>query len=600
MAELQAGFPDIMRAAASNRTRSNTIGARSPPPPPVVDRSDWAARVGTKHKEIAALKERIYPLERACSFAQEYYTDEGSIKAEKRSELLKEDVIMQLIMQHLEMEGLRQSRKELEKVSGRRYVQRPELTDSRLVTLMRLAVKDTEMVWDHTMDDKFTTEETNANDLREHLLSLDLHEDKTQSEDTNIWNESQFNFVPEEKDPNSLKAASLNHIILRMTDEETKSNLRDIVLYTYQTFVTPEKLLQKLIERYQVPAKDPTLSKRDEEWRVQKARIRIQVIQVIKSWITRHFDDFKNSDKLMTALEEFIKMVEIESKNLAQQLTRALDLHTGVKTIEDSSRKDKIPEPKIPWKTIFSPALTIWDCDDEEIARQLSIIEFNIFSSIQASELMNQAWTKPRLRHKAPNIIKMTERSNLISNWVAFTILSQEKIRKRVKAVTRFIRIAEFTAGMNNFSTAMAIVSGGLGCTAVHKLKYTWAELPNQQSRTFQELSEKLTDPLAYRNMLNAADQPCIPFLGLFLRDLVYIDENPDTIDDLINVNKRKQIYDIIEKVTRYQNQGYSFVEIPQIAQMLDSKRMYIVTEEEMNRMSDRCEPRNADRNSIQ
>lgn len=39
------------------------------------------------------------------------------------------------------------------------------------------------------------------------------------------------------------------------------------------------------------------------------------------------------------------------------------------------------PDPKVP-KNIWSPTLTLFDVDDEEIARQLSLVDFGIFAKI--------------------------------------------------------------------------------------------------------------------------------------------------------------------------------------------------------------------------
>jgi son of sevenless-like protein len=49
-------------------------------------------------------------------------------------------------------------------------------------------------------------------------------------------------------------------------------------------------------------------------------------------------------------------------------------------------------------------------------------------------------------------------------------------------------------------------------------------------------------------------------FSGVFLSDLTMIEEgNPDLIQDLINFKKRDMIYQVIEKVLRYQQDAYNF-----------------------------------------
>jgi hypothetical protein len=46
-----------------------------------------------------------------------------------------------------------------------------------------------------------------------------------------------------------------------------------------------------------------------------------------------------------------------------------------------------------------SPTLSLWDVPALEIARQLTLIEFERFKAIRASELFGQAWSSARNRY---------------------------------------------------------------------------------------------------------------------------------------------------------------------------------------------------------
>jgi hypothetical protein len=85
-------------------------------------------------------------------------------------------------------------------------------------------------------------------------------------------------------------------------------------------------------------------------------------------------------------------------------------------------------------KIIFSTRFVIHDIDELELARQLTLVDFEIFRRIkvrpprdgavpsaaltfprsQPSELLNQAWSKPHLRHRAPNVTLLTDRFNKV------------------------------------------------------------------------------------------------------------------------------------------------------------------------------------------
>ena len=64
----------------------------------------------------------------------------------------------------------------------------------------------------------------------------------------------------------------------------------------------------------------------------------------------------------------------------------------------------------------LSLSLKLLEYDEHEFARQLCLLEFNIFSRIQSTEFMGQAWSKPKESHRSPNILALIEDFNNISN----------------------------------------------------------------------------------------------------------------------------------------------------------------------------------------
>jgi hypothetical protein len=567
------------------------------------DKSNWKQRFELEYPEIVNLKERLIPIERAISFGREYVRDEETKNFhQNKKDLLNKNTILQLILQHLEFEGLKKSRKLLEQETKKKYIELPDLNESRLVTLLRIILKDTETIWDLTIDDKFISSKQNMEQLHAHLMDLDLLEEEANNieevEDVNIWEETPFNIIYD-KDGKSIKAASLNQLVLKMTetDEDYDPQLLPIFLHTYKTFTTPEKFMQKLIQRYKVPSKNPN-NEKDEEWKASKRTMQIRVINVLRKWIGDHYSDFKNSNKLMKRLEDFISMIEQDNKILAKPLYTALN--NAEKSLEKKIYQlPTPPEPKVSLKTIFLPNLDLLECEEEEIARQLTIIEFGIYSEIKSFELLNCAWSKSQLKHRSPNVLKMIERSTKVSLWIASLILKQEKIKKRVKVTQKIIKIAENLFYMNNFSTSFSILAG-LNMTSIHRLKYTFSELPKNSQQTLLELNQKLSSDYSYksyRNILATVNPPCIPYLGTYLTDLTFINENENLCKGLINFAKRRLMYDVMEKIQRYQLMPYNFTPIPQILMLLETKSLPIIErEEERQRLSLLYEPTNAER----
>lgn len=60
--------------------------------------------------------------------------------------------------------------------------------------------------------------------------------------------------------------------------------------------------------------------------------------------------------------------------------------------------------------------------------------------------------------------------------------------------------------------------------------------------------------------MIHNLNPPCIPFLGVYLTDLVFIqDGNPDFLKDsrLINFGKRHKTAEVIKEIMIYQSTPY-------------------------------------------
>jgi hypothetical protein len=91
-------------------------------------------------------------------------------------------------------------------------------------------------------------------------------------------------------------------------------------LMTYQSFATPEKLLSKLRERYEVPGAPE--GDDDERWAEVKKTIQLRVCNVIKKWVEQSYEDF--TPPMRRSLQSWIAYMAITQKNHADTLTSSL------------------------------------------------------------------------------------------------------------------------------------------------------------------------------------------------------------------------------------------------------------------------------------
>jgi hypothetical protein len=88
------------------------------------------------------------------------------------------------------------------------------------------------------------------------------------------------------------------------------------------------------------------------------------------------------------------------------------------------------------------------------------------------------------------------------------------------------------------------------------------------------------------------------------LTDLTFIDENPNTLNSpsgkkLINMQKRKLLYNVINKLQQFQLKEYNLQPVYQIQAVIHQLRINALDEEERHKLSLLREPRNTTREEI-
>ena len=98
------------------------------------------------------------------------------------------------------------------------------------------------------------------------------------------------------------------------------------------------------------------------------------------------------------------------------QLRKLIDRQQELGATQKNQRKQfsqDPPEPILP--SVVGSVLTLDMVDPVELARQLSLIEHELFQAIKPWECLGQAWTKKATRdQKAPHIMAMIQRFNQV------------------------------------------------------------------------------------------------------------------------------------------------------------------------------------------
>merc|ERR1711991_48670 len=313
---------------------------------------------------------------------------------------------------------------------------------------------------------------------------------------------------------------------------------------TYESFVSPELLFRRLVERYIVPRGE------DEErdaFTERTRKVRLKVFNFVKKLFAADFSSFS-----------------------------------------------------IPPHTVSSPP-TIWDWPELAIARQLSLYFFDVFKAIRSSELLNQSWAKPKYHDRAPNLLKLIAMFNDIGLWLVGQLLAEDTLRPRAALLNRIVQVCFHLKELNNFYVLIAVM-GAISNSAILRLKFTRAGLSRSNKRILAELEELLSPEQAYKaysDHLKSINPPAIPILSTFLQDLTMIDEgNEDEVDGLVNFGKRQMEVAQISKVQLYQNTAYNFERDDSLMDLL-ARCKPSMTEKELYAISLEREPRGAEKSDV-
>jgi son of sevenless-like protein len=153
---------------------------------------------------------------------------------------------------------------------------------------------------------------------------------------------------------------------------------------------------------------------------------------------------------------------------------------------------------------------------------------------------------------------------------------------------------------MLNFNSTIAIISS-LGWAPIHRLINTWAFVPKEQMATYAQLQQLFSVSLnysAYREALRTASPPCVPFLGCYLKDFIFIEQgNPTKLEqypNFVNFSKFNKMAEIIREIQKYQQFVYSFTPVPEIQLFLTRGFEDSISEDKLYDLSLALEPRGA------
>ncbi|KAG7172709.1 Rap guanine nucleotide exchange factor 1-like [Homarus americanus] len=360
----------------------------------------------------------------------------------------------------------------------------------------------------------------------------------------------------------------------------SKANKNDFLyqeafLTTYRTFISPKDLVNKLLTRYNKFVSSPDVER-------QKAA------RNAFSLLVRVVDDLAITDLNNVILETLTTFEYTLLCRGELLLARALRR----KIVEKLEARKRYYTPKenfnIASLAVTTKQSTLLDFRSREIAEQMTLLDAELFLTMEIPEVL--LWASEQNEEKSPNLTTFTEHFNKMSYWARSRILEQEDSKDREKYVMKFISIMKHLRKINNFNSYLALLSA-LDSAPIRRLE--WQRTITDGLKEYCALIDSSSSFRAYRQALSDSTPPCIPYIGLILQDLTFVNiGNNDLMPDgNVNFSKRWQQFHILDNMKRFKKCQYTFKKNEKIIAFFNNFEAYL-NEEALWFISERIKPR--------
>ncbi|KZT11988.1 ras GEF [Laetiporus sulphureus 93-53] len=372
----------------------------------------------------------------------------------------------------------------------------------------------------------------------------------------------------------TVRAGTTSALVDRLTaHEHGDPTFNQNFLLTFKSFMTVDELFELLTRRFWIQA-PPSLSPAElEDWtKLKQNIIRMRVLNIFKTMVTDDGILEKDDMYILSRMKEFVFNDEVITYAAAKQLLILIERAQkgGNGPIKITTVPEAPPPPLIP-RGNKKPKLL--DIDPIEIARQLTLMEAAMYKKIRPMECLLRS-REQKSGRSGDNFSSIIQLSNRIANWVMDSVLEREDSRKRAAIVKHFILVADRCRSLQNYSTMTAIVSG-LATPPIRRLKRTWEQVNARimsQLRMCESTIDSTKNFSNYRSTLARISPPCVPFIGVYLTTLTFINDGAeDRIDgNMINFRKRQKAAEVIQDIKRWQSKPYNYQTVGSVLSYLE------------------------------
>jgi son of sevenless-like protein len=108
----------------------------------------------------------------------------------------------------------------------------------------------------------------------------------------------------------------------------------------------------------------------------------------------------------------------------------------------------------------------------------------------------------------------------------------------------------------------MSALINALSSTVITRLHLTWAQVGRKSNLdALLKYNEPTGGFSGYRSLLLNVEGSCVPFIGMYLTDIVHIQDQFSDDGPLLCFLQRQRLYEVVTVMLRYQSRPYNIAE---------------------------------------
>ncbi|KAL0230455.1 hypothetical protein PCE1_004015 [Barthelona sp. PCE] len=385
-----------------------------------------------------------------------------------------------------------------------------------------------------------------------------------------------------------VRYGTLNRVIIEMTSPHNNDYMWKAFIHTFRQFTTPDILIHKLLERYDVCEPEGLLPCDRPRFLLQeRVIIQVKVCRVLVAYLEKYRYEVRDQlDYLRTFVQE--NVIRDGHYGAAEELRKAIDGPTETPQFVSKGFSKGLALSDAIYKQF-------WEHSPLVIAEQLTRVDAEIYNQLSPLDFIGCKWNKKK--HLVPCLVEHIEFFEKISNFVTYSILKAPDIKARKNVMTNAIQVMSHLHELNNFN-GLSAFAFAFSNPPVNRLTKTYVELKEslqEEHRNYSQLMSPLSNYKNYRVALEGVspNDHCVPFISPFLRDLTFIEDGNGKFNDgLINLFRAMLQYNAIGLLLKFQKPNlYSHIQENHEV-MVDIDRHEMAEAEEFFQLSFRIQPR--------